>query len=96
MHVLAGMLLVGLLCNFFVRPVNERHYMSDAQLAAERATSRERQAAANAATMAASHADSPAPLDGSLLAVTVAWSAIALPLGWGVWITLTKALTLFK
>jgi MFS family permease len=36
MFVLAGLLVAGLLCNLAVRPVAERYYMSDAELAALR------------------------------------------------------------
>jgi len=36
MYLLAGLLVVGLLCNLAVRPVAERFYMSDAELAALR------------------------------------------------------------
>jgi len=28
MYVMAGLLVLGFVCNFFVRAVNERHYMS--------------------------------------------------------------------
>lgn len=37
MYILAAMLVAGFLCNLAVRPVDERYYMSDAELAAERA-----------------------------------------------------------
>ena len=36
MYVMVGLLMVGFFCNLAVRPVAERHYMSDAQLEAER------------------------------------------------------------
>jgi hypothetical protein len=36
MYVLAGLLVVGFFCNLAVRPVAERHFMSDEQLARER------------------------------------------------------------
>jgi MFS family permease len=36
MYVMVGLLAVGFLCNLAVRPVAERHYMTDAQLDAER------------------------------------------------------------
>ena len=38
MYVLASLLLVGLACNLLVRPVAEKHYMSDAEVAAEKKT----------------------------------------------------------
>jgi MFS family permease len=36
MYVMVGLLAVGFVCNLAVRPVAERHYMTDAQLDAER------------------------------------------------------------
>jgi hypothetical protein len=35
MYLMAGLLVVGFLSNFSVRPVAERHFMSDAELEAE-------------------------------------------------------------
>ncbi len=40
MFLMAGLLLVGLFCNMAVRPVEERFYMSDQELASERAMAR--------------------------------------------------------
>ncbi len=37
MYLLAGLLLLGLLCNFAVRPVAEKYFMTDEELAAVRA-----------------------------------------------------------
>jgi hypothetical protein len=91
MYILAGFLVVGLLCNLLVQPVAERHFMSDAELAAERAKAHETASAAAAA--------SPRPGDAartSALLVVLAWLAVGIPLGWGVWTTLTKALPLFR
>jgi MFS family permease len=46
MYVLAAMLLGGLICNLLVRPVQEKHYMTEEQLAAERTMAHERAAPA--------------------------------------------------
>lgn len=37
MYILAGLLAVGMICNLAVRPVADRYYMTDAELAAARA-----------------------------------------------------------
>ena len=92
MYVLAAMLLGGLLCNIFVRPVAERHYMTDEQLAAERATAHEQAAAELPAPIPAGSA---AATSSAALLIT-AWTAVAIPLAWGVWITLSKSLALFR
>lgn len=91
MYVLAAMLLGGLICNLLVRPVNEKHYMSDEQLAAER-----RQAHEQAAIQQPVFVGSDATATSGPALVAVAWIAVAIPLGWGVWITLTKSFALFR
>jgi MFS family permease len=90
MYVLAAMLLGGLLCNLFVRPVHETHYMSEEQLAAERAKAHE-QIATGAASVTAGAAATNSPA-----LILSAWIAVAIPLAWGVWITLSKSLVLFR
>ena len=88
LYILAGLLVVGLLCNLLVRPVDERHFMSEDQLAAERARGHE-----NAAAVPATVAAQPA---GSRVGVVLAWLAVGVPLTWGVWTTLAKALPLLR
>ena len=51
LHIMAGLLLIGLLCNLFVGLVNEKHYMSDDELAHKRGVS-EPSGEANAADVA--------------------------------------------
>ena len=36
MYILAGLLVVGLICNLPVRPVDQKYFMSEAELAAAR------------------------------------------------------------
>ena len=88
MYILASFLLAGLVCNLLVRPVAERHFMSETELAAERARAHEAQAGASG--------DPSAAQRGNPLAVAAAWLAVALPLLWGIWMTVTKALPLFR
>jgi MFS family permease len=88
MYILASFLLAGLICNLLVRPVAERHFMSEAELAAERARAHEADVSAPRDPMAAQRS--------SPLAVAAAWLAVALPLLWGIWMTVTKALPLFR
>jgi hypothetical protein len=88
MYVLAGMLLGGLLCNLLIRPVGERHYMTDEQLAAERARAHEQTVLQRPAPVLAAA--------GNTALLVVAWTAIAIPLAWGVWITVSKSFALFR
>ncbi|MES2116526.1 MAG: OFA family MFS transporter [Pseudomonadota bacterium] len=90
MYVLAGLILLGLLCNALVRPVAARYFMSEAELAAEKKLAHEREAGAvMGGASAAGTVTSPA-------ATLLAWMAVGIPLCIGVWITLQKAVVLFK
>ena len=86
LYILAGLLLVGLLCNVLVRPVNPKHYMSPEQLAREKALQREDRTAAGAELAAR----------GSFgFAGVLAWAAIGIPFLIGVYIAIQKAAALF-
>jgi MFS family permease len=89
MYVLAGLLLVGLLCNLLVRPVADKHYMSDAELEEERRISHEKAAAASQNGAASGNGETHPVLSA------VAWTLVAVPIGYGVWSTLEKAWILF-
>jgi MFS family permease len=87
MYVLCVMLLVGLICNLLVRPVDPKHYMDDAQLKAERSRAHESE-------QTISVADAPATTPKVF--VLLAWLAVGIPLAWGIWNTVVKALPLFR
>ena len=86
MYILAGLLLVGLVCNLLIRPVDPKYRMSDTQL-------RETEPPPAPATSVAAHA---AAAGGQGLLVAVCWLAVGIPIAWGVWVTLRKALVLFN
>lgn len=90
MYILAGLLIVGFLCNWAVRPVSEELHMTKEELAEEKkiADDTHQHFGADVAALAkqASHS----------WLVTLAWPAVWIPLGWGIWQTLQKALILFK
>ena len=93
MYILCGLLALGFLCNFLIKPVDPKYYMTDAQLEEERRLAHEQAARAAAAGLAASAAangrTSPLLLAGF-------WLMVGIPLAWGVWTTLVKAAALFK
>jgi hypothetical protein len=79
------------LCNLLIRPVNPKHHMTEEGLARERAASPAKSSTASAA------APNLAPATASYgVPLVLAWTAVALPLAWGVWITLSKAVAFFK
>lgn len=88
LYILAGLLVLGFVCNMLVRPVADKYFMSDAELAAERALSHDKGAdAAQSLEWKAA--------TGSLPLVLLAWAVVVVPLAWGVWITLQKTAVLF-
>ena len=91
MYVLAGLLVLGMLCNFMVRPVADKYFMTEAELAAEKRLAHERDLSASSGTAVA--ADNGAT---SALTVLLAWAAVGIPLAIGIWLTLQKATVLFK
>jgi MFS family permease len=86
LYLLAGLLLVGLVCNLLVRPVDPRLHMTDAELQRERDLQHE--APVTDATVAAA-ARGTFGLRG-----VVAWLAVGLPFLVGVGIALQKAAAL--
>jgi MFS family permease len=89
LYILAGLLVLGFVCNALVRPVADKYFMTDAQLAAEQALGHD-QSNANARVLEW-HA---AP--GSLPLVVAAWLVVGIPLAWGIWVTLQKTAVLFN
>jgi hypothetical protein len=90
MYILAGLLVLGFICNWLVKSVAEQHYMTEEELKkeAELAHENRHHFVENVETLVhqASHS----------WKVFLAWSAIGIPLAWGVWMALQKAVILFK
>lgn len=86
LYIMAGLLFVGLVCNFFVSPVNPKHLMTDEELARERALQHEDRIAGNADTAARGSFGAGAVL---------AWLGVGIPFCIGLWIALQKAAALF-
>jgi MFS family permease len=84
MYILVGMLVIGLLCNLLVRPLDPKHFMSEAELAEEKRLAHERSAAGELGPNTMSFHQTPAWL------VAVAWAAVGIPLAWGVYRTLVS------
>jgi MFS family permease len=91
MYILAGMLVVGLLCNLLIRPVAHRHFMTDDELEVERKIAHENGETVDPALGPATWR--PQPRSWAL--VTAAWALVGVPLIWAVWQTLKTAAALF-
>jgi MFS family permease len=83
MYVLAGLLALGFLANLAVRPVAERWFMREG-------------GPALAGLAPAPAGDQSIGRGGVSGVALLAWAAVGLPILWGVWITLSKALVLFS
>jgi len=90
-YILCALLLVGVVLNWMVRPVDESKYMTDAQLEAERRIGHQRSAATGGVLAGVSGATTVSPA-----VVVVSWLLVGIPLAWGVMSTLGKAAALFK
>ena len=88
MYILAGMLVVGFLCNLMIKPVDPKWYMSEADVAALQAKTN-----LTASAQGGSYGIGKGGLDG---AAVVAWLVVGVPILWGVWITFDKALVQFR
>ncbi len=88
MYILAGMLVAGFVANLLVRPVAEKWLMTDKEtksvIVHDLMTKREHHE---------SYGIGRGGLDGK---AAVAWAVVGLPILWGMWITLSKALVLFQ
>jgi MFS family permease len=86
LYVMAFLLFCGLICNFFVKPVHDRHNMTDRELQDERMLQHE----ARAASGADAAARGAFGLSGLL-----AWLAVGIPFAIGLYIALTKVVAMF-
>jgi MFS family permease len=91
MYILTGMLVVGLICNLMVRPLADKWFMTDSELAEEKRLAHEKASAATLQRSGAGGADSVSPV-----LVAAAWLAVGLPLAWGVYRTLQSVAKFFN
>ncbi|MFC2254948.1 OFA family MFS transporter [Labrys portucalensis] len=87
MYILAGMLALGLIANTLVRPLADKWFMSEAEVAALQDAPASGQ---NGTT--GSFGIGKGGLDGKAL---LAWAAVAIPIFWGLWVTLKSVIALF-
>jgi hypothetical protein len=87
MYILCGMLIIGLICNFLVKPVSPKWYMSADEVAKLQAAS------GTSAASVGSFGIGKGGLDGKAV---LFWAFVGIPLAWGVWITLKSAAVLFQ
>ncbi|MEF3080865.1 OFA family MFS transporter [Luteimonas sp. SMYT11W] len=94
MYILAGMLVLGLICNLLVRPVNPKYFMSPQELAHEKQLAHEKVDASGKSLISQDEMDRIGA-GGNPALVAFCWAAVGIPLAFGIWKTLEKALVLF-
>ena len=80
LYILAAFLVAGFICNMLIRPVAERWFMTET----------------NAAGLSQTTTSGGIDRGGFSPAAALAWACVGIPIAWGVWITLDKALVLFR
>ncbi|MHB8883763.1 MAG: OFA family MFS transporter [Methylovirgula sp.] len=86
LYIMAFLLFCGLICNAFVTPVHDKHLMTDEEVARERALLHEDRVSADAEKAAR----------GSFgIGGVLAWAAVGIPFGIGLYIAIAKAAKLF-
>jgi MFS family permease len=90
MYILVGMLVLGLIANLLIRPVADKWFMTDAELAEEKRLAHEKAIAAEAGMAAGGGGATVSPA-----VVAVAWLLVGIPLAWGVYRTLQAVAKMF-
>jgi MFS family permease len=85
MYILAGFLVVGMVANLLIKPLAAKWFLSDTEV------SNLQQKTMGAAAPASSHGIG---VGGLTAKVALAWLVVGIPLAWGVWVTISKALVL--
>ncbi len=88
MYILAALLVVGFICNWLIKPTPPKYRMTQEQL---EATALHTRPGTTGTASAAGGFDANA---GWI--VPVAWLAVWIPIGWGVWMTLRNAVKFFR
>jgi MFS family permease len=88
MYILAGMLVLGFVCNLMIKPLADRWFMKPEEVAQLQAQGR----TGAAASQTGSFGIGRGGLDAK---AALFWAFVGLPLAWGVWITLRSALKIF-
>jgi MFS family permease len=91
MYILVGMLIVGLIANLLIKPLDTKWFMTDSELAHEKKLAHEKAVSLEVhGSSGAQNQDAVNPIF-----VALAWAAVGIPLGWGVYRTLLSVAKFF-
>ncbi len=88
MYILAGLLVIGLICNYLIKPVDHKWHMSAEEVAKLQAAS----AKSAAAVQSGSFGIGKGSFDAK---AALFWAFVGIPLAWGGWKTLENAIKIF-
>ncbi len=88
LYILAGLLVIGLICNSLIRPVAAKWFMKEEDVAALQA-----KAASSSSGVGGSYGIGTGGLRAKAI---VAWVIVGIPILWGVWKTLDSAVAIFR
>jgi MFS family permease len=91
MWILAGLLMIGLICNLLIRPVDEKWFMNAEELAHEKHLAQDK---IHDEEISADQTDDMVTSTPIVL-VYVAWTVVGIPLTWGIYKTLMNASKFF-
>src|SRR6201995_4264118 len=88
MYILCAMLIAGLICNYMIKPVDRKWNRSAEQVAKLQAASVKSEASIQ-------HGSFGIGKGGFDLPAALFWLFVGVPLGWGIWVTLQSAASIF-
>lgn len=91
MWILAGLLMIGLICNLLIRPVEKKWFMSAQELEQEKHIAEDK---IHAEEVSAEETDDMVNSTPMIL-VIIAWLVVGIPLAWGVYKTLMNVSKFF-
>lgn len=92
MYILASLLLIGLVANLCIRPLNAKYFMTDQELAVEQQSMRDQDHA-----ISSPKSSRPAQIhaQSQVVWVILAWFAVGIPISWGIYRTLISVKAFF-
>jgi MFS family permease len=80
MYILVGMLAIGLIANLLMKPVADKWFMTEAELAEEKRLAHEKSEKSEKSVL---EGGSQSTAQSSTILVALAWAAVGIPLAWG-------------
>jgi MFS family permease len=91
MWILAGLLIIGLICNLLIRPIDDKWFMSATELAEEKHLAEDKIHAEEVSENETDDMVTSTPL----ILVYAAWTVVGIPLAWGIYKTLMNVSKFF-